>query len=378
MTNGNTPSDPADSAESELENVPSKSDANHNNQMQREKLSRLKQFALKILKYGIAVGAFAYILQEIDHQRIITLLASLDVIVLVAIIVITILEFGSRFSSWHVLLNGQNKTRFLTAVYIDLVIKSINHVVPSKVSGHSVAPVVIHHYTDTDWPEAVTIAGLNTALYAILYGTITLIGSGLLATKLPRGLLVIIVLSTAMYLTAGIVVLLAGRRLDSASVVFSRLQIFIKRLPAVGEKAASLVSKLPSFTSESAALFRNLSANPTVVIPYALAWAGTLMIFPGLRVWLLFEKLGSTFTPAWLLPLVLVMAYSVTILPLTPGGVGVAEASATLVFVSLGVSEEVAVAAILIDRSLGVYLPAFLGWFPMMNLNLADMINRAR
>lgn len=378
MTNGNTPSDPSDSTESKIENSATKSGAKDNNQAQREKLSQLKQFSLKILKYGIALGAFAYVFQEIDHQRILTLLSSLDIVVLATIVVITILEFGSRFSSWYVLLNGKHKTRFLTVVYIDLVVKSINHIVPSKASGHSVAPLVIRHYTDTGWPEAVSIAGLNTALYAILYGTITLIGSVFFATRLSHGLFLVIVLSTAMYLTIGIVVLLAGRRLDSVSVVFSRLQISIKRLPAVGEKAASLVSKLPSFTSESAALFRDLSANPAVVIPYALAWAGTLMIFSGLRVWLLFEELGSTFTPAWLLPLVLVMAYSVTILPLTPGGIGIAEASATLVFVSLGVSEEVAIAAILIDRSLGVYLPAFLGWFPLMNLNLTDMINSAR
>jgi uncharacterized protein (TIRG00374 family) len=69
------------------------------------------------------------------------------------------------------------------------------------------------------------------------------------------------------------------------------------------------------------------------------------------------------------------MAYSVTILPLTPGGVGVAEASATLVLVSLGVSQEVAIAVVLVDRVFGVYLPALLGAVPMATLDLSTLVS---
>jgi uncharacterized protein (TIRG00374 family) len=100
------------------------------------------------------------------------------------------------------------------------------------------------------------------------------------------------------------------------------------------------------------------------------------MVFPALRVWLLLTALSGEFSPVVLLPVVLVLAYSVTVLPLTPGGVGVAEASATLVLTQLGVGAELAAAVILVDRSFGVYLPALLGAVPMGQLDLRALLAR--
>jgi hypothetical protein len=61
-----------------------------------------------------------------------------------------------------------------------------------------------------------------------------------------------------------------------------------------------------------------------------------------------------------------------------PGGVGVAEASATLVLVSLGVGEGAAAAVILLDRVLGVYLPALLGWVPAARVDLGALFADVR
>jgi uncharacterized protein (TIRG00374 family) len=52
------------------------------------------------------------------------------------------------------------------------------------------------------------------------------------------------------------------------------------------------------------------------------------------------------------------------VLPVTPGGVGVAEAAATAVLVGLGVPGSAAVGVVVLDRAVGVYLPALLGWLP--------------
>jgi uncharacterized membrane protein YbhN (UPF0104 family) len=52
----------------------------------------------------------------------------------------------------------------------------------------------------------------------------------------------------------------------------------------------------------------------------------------------------------------------------------VAEVSALYVFVALGVPEAAIVSAILIDRFLGVYLPALVGWVPMMNVDLGRLL----
>jgi len=332
--------------------------------------------ALSVLQWVLALGAFWYVARDVNWAATAADLASVPPAVVVAIAAVTTLEFGSRFSTWFVLLNGRVDTSLATTARVDLVIKFINHVIPSKASGHSVAPLVLGHYTDAEWTEAVSIAGLNTGLYATLYGVTALAGVALFAARLSRGWLVVILLSTAVYLVAGALVVLAGRRMDVAGRVVGRLERLLARVPRVGDRLAGVAGAVPSFTDESAGVFRELSARPLVVGLYALGWAGTLMVFPGLRVWLLLTALGGSFTPAVLLPVVLVMAYSVTVLPLTPGGVGVAEASATAVFVSLGVAPELAAVVVLVDRTLGVYLPAVLGWVPMARLNLSELLAR--
>ncbi len=335
-----------------------------------------RKTAITVVQWAVAVGAFWYVARQVDWDAAAAELLTLDPLVVVGVLAVTALEFGSRFTMWYALLNGRERTSLGTTARVDLVIKFVNHVVPSKASGHSVAPLVLRYYTDADWTEAVSIAGLNTGLYAALYGVTALAGLAVFATRLGSGWLLVILLSTGIYLAAGALVLLAGRRMDVAGRLASRLAGVLGRVPRVGDRLAGVAGALPSFTADSAGVFRTLSTRPSVVIPYALGWAGTLMVFPALRVWLVLTALGGSFSPAVLLPVVLVTAYSVTVLPLTPGGVGVAEASATAVFVSLGVAPELAPVVILVDRSFGVYLPALLGWLPAANLDMADVLAR--
>jgi len=337
---------------------------------------RLKRVVVLGLQAVFALGALAYVLAQIDLERAGRQLLTVDPLVVAAVLAVTALEFLTRFSMWHALLYGLDRVAFRTSATVDLVIKFVNHVLPSKASGHSVAPLVVRHYTGVDWTDAVTVAGLNTGLYAALYGGVSLTGLALFATALPGGIAVVVALSTAAYLVAGVLVLLAGRRLQAAGRLFGTLEGAFSRVPRIGDRLAGLVGKLPTFTAESAATFRDLSSRPAVVLPYALGWIGTLALAPGIRVWLLLDALGGGFSPALLLPVALVTAYSVTILPVTPGGVGVAEASATLVLTALGVAPEVAGVVVLLDRAFGVYLPALVGWVPFANIDLPALLSR--
>ena len=327
-----------------------------------------------LLQWVLAAGALWYVARQVDWQAAAGELVGLDPRVVGAVLAVTALEFGSRFTMWYALVNGRESTSLGVTARIDLVVKFVNHVVPSKASGHSVAPLVLRYYTDTDWTEAVSIAGLNTGLYAALYGVTALVGLVVFAPRLGGGWLVVILLSTGIYLVAGTLVLLAGWRMDVAGRLASRLEGLLRGLPRAGGRLAGIAGALPAFTADSASVFRGLSTRPSVVVPYALGWAGTLMVVPGVRVWLLLTALGGEFSPATALPVVLVMAYSVTVLPLTPGGVGVAEASATAVLVSLGVSPALVPVVVLLDRSLGVYLPALIGWLPAANVDFGDLV----
>ena len=333
-----------------------------------------RKTATNAVQWAIALGGFWYVARDINWGQTLTELYTLSPLVIAGVLVITTLEFGSRFTMWYALLNGRERTKFGTAARIDLVIKFINHIIPSKASGHSVAPLILRYYTDTDWTEAISIAGLNTGLYAALYGSVALVGVAAFATELVGGWFVVVLLSTGMYLFAGGFIILAGRRMDIAGLLAGRFVGLLNWIPMIGERLSGVGDALPSFTADSAGIFRQLSTRPSVVVPYVLGWAGTLMIFPALRVWVVLTALGGSFSPSILLPVVLVMAYSVTILPLTPGGVGVAEASATTVFVSLGVAPEIAPVVIIVDRLFGVYLPALLGWLPAASIDTADVL----
>lgn len=327
-------------------------------------------------QWAVALGAFWYVARDIAWQATLTELGMLGPLVIVAVLVITTLEFGSRFSMWYVLLNGRKQTSFTTTARIDLVIKFVNHVVPSKASGHSVAPLVLRYYTDTDWTEAVSIAGLNTGLYTSLYGLVALGGLAVFTPQLTGGWLVIILFSTGVYLAAGGLILLAGRHTSLIVWLANRLGELFNRIPRFDDRLVGVTDRLPSFTDDSARIFRRLSSRPSILVTYALGWAGTLMIFPALRVWLVLTALGGGFSHPLLLPVILVMAYSVTVLPLTPGGVGVAEASATAVLVSLGMTPELAPIVVLTDRLFGVYLPALMGWLPAASIDVSHLLTR--
>jgi uncharacterized protein (TIRG00374 family) len=346
---------------------------NDSEQAEESEASGHRRRLLVTVQWAVALGAFWYVARGVDWSAAAGDLAGIPASVVVAILAITVLEFGSRFSMWYALLWGRIDVSLLTTARIDLTIKFVNHVVPSKASGHSIAPLVLRHYTDSDWAEAVSIAGLNTGLYAALYGAVAAVGLAVFGSQFSSGWLLVIALSTGVYLAAGTVVLLAGRRLDVAGELVGRLESLLGRIPRVGTKLGGVAAALPAFGADSAAVFRERSGRPGVLAGYALGWAGTLMVFPGLRVWLLLDALGSTISPTILLPVVLVMAYSVTVLPLTPGGVGVAEASTTAVFVGLGVPPETAAVVVLVDRVFGVYLPAVLGWLPVATLDLPEL-----
>lgn len=337
---------------------------------------RLLGRTLSVLQWVVALGAFWYVARDVDWTATAANLADVSPLVILAILLVTGLEFASRFTMWYVLVNGVTDASLATTARVDLVIKFVNHLIPSKASGHSVAPLVLRHYTGVDWTEAVSLAGVNTGLYAAIYGVTALSGLayfGVVTGRLTSGWVVVILLSTGVYVAAGALILLAGRRMDVAGRLVARLERLLGRVPRVGDRLAGIAGALPSFTDESAGVFRDLSTRPGVVVPYALGWAGNLVVAPGLRVLLLLGALGGGFSPEILLGVALVMAYSVTVLPLTPGGVGVAEASATAVLVGLGVAPELAAVAVLVDRTLGVYLPAVLGWIPAARLDFGEL-----
>ena len=73
---------------------------------------------LVVVQWTVALGAFWYVARGVDWSAVATDLAAVPAVVVLAILAITVLEFGSRFSMWYALLWGRVDVSLATTVRI--------------------------------------------------------------------------------------------------------------------------------------------------------------------------------------------------------------------------------------------------------------------
>jgi len=331
-----------------------------------------RDLAVSALQYGVGIVALAVLLTQVDFATVSDRLRATEPTVLAALAVVTVGGVVARFDTWRAVVAPFARIGLSTAGRVDLSVNFVNQLLPSRLSGRLAAPFILRAETGMEYGDATAAAGAHTGIYAVCYGVVSLAGIAAVAGRISTGLLLLLGLSTALYLVAGAVVLLAGMNLTLLDRLIDIVASPVARIPRIGGPVAARIRSVPEMTDASAAAFRRLSTDPRVWLRYGVGF-GALVVAPGIRVWLLFTSFGATVEPAILLPLYLVTAYSVTLLPLTPGGIGVTEATATAVFVGLGVPSSVVIPAIFLDRFLGVYLPALVGWYPSLDLDLSAL-----
>jgi uncharacterized protein (TIRG00374 family) len=329
--------------------------------------------AVTLVQYAVGIAALAWLVTQIDIGNVLTLLGRLDAATVLAVLAVSVAGLLARFYTWYVVSRPFGDVRYREAASADLIVKFVNQLLPSRLSGRVAAPFVIRSQMGISYADATATAGVHTGIYAVYYGLVAVVGVGFVSGRLPWGLLALVGLSTGLYVAAGGFVLIAGMNLAFLDRVIEGLAALIGRVPRVGAGLAERLRNVMEFTTASTVSFRALTTDPRVWLHYGAGWLGALVLAPGLRVLLLLGGFGSGFEPVVLLPVVLVAAYSVTLLPLTPGGVGVTEATATAVFVALGVPSDVIVPVILIDRVLGTYLPAVAGWYPTLKVDVSSL-----
>jgi uncharacterized protein (TIRG00374 family) len=335
-------------------------------------MSDLRGRLLWLVRYGIGIAALAWLVWRADWRAVFETLSGMEPTAVAIVLGVSVLGTVAQFWNWHVLLNRVRPTPFRAAAGVMLTVRFVNHLTPSQAVGKSLAPAVLRQYTGYSWGTVVAVATLHTALFAVLYGVVALAGLGVFVTDLSVGLALVIAASAGLYLFVGPLLLVTGARLGGAATLADgiRKRFPVERVPYAAAGLEKVAESLPDIGAETAATLAKLRRDPIAIGGYVLGWSVGLLLAPAVRVGLLLAAAGVDFTPAILLPLVLVTAYSVTLLPITPGGIGVAEASATLVLAALGVPAAIAGPTILIDRFLGTYLPAVIGWYPTMRLGL--------
>ncbi|WP_123538215.1 flippase-like domain-containing protein [Halosimplex salinum] len=335
--------------------------------------SKRRAWLVTAAQYLLGALALAWVVRQVEWERAVSLLGGVSPGTAAALVAVSALGLLTSLSMWHVLLDAAAPTRFREAAETGLVVLFVNQLLPSRLSGRAVAPFVARDRTGMRYSDAIAVSGVHTGLYALLYGITAFAGIVVARGRLPLALVLVLLLSTGLYVAAGTVVLLAGAHMRAVNRVAGWFDALAGRVPVVGDRLSALTGKIPAFTEASSVAFRSLLADPGAVGRYAAGFVLSVLVVPGLRVWLLFEALGVGFEPVVVLPIYLVMAYSVTLLPLTPGSIGVTEASATAVFTGLGMPVEAVVPVVFVDRLLGSYLPALTGWYPSLRTDFSEL-----
>lgn len=334
--------------------------------------TRLRSYLTTGLRYGLGLGILWWVVQQADWSGVGRLLGLATVPTLLLVIVASVIGLLARFYTWKAFLSSVGRVSLGDAARVDLTTNFVNQLLPSRVSGRAVSPLVITRLTDMTFGEAVGVSGMHTGMFALVYGVIALGGVTATADRISTPVLLLIATTTAIYLLLGSIILIAGTRLETFESVLNCGMDLLGRVPLIGGRMRALGQKVPQFTAESSETFRKVSGDQAALAEFTGAWVIALPLTATVRVGILFAMLGVTWPSPIVLPFVIVAAYSVTLLPLTPGGIGVTETTATLVFVSLGIPASVAAPVVLVDRVFGVYLPAILGWYPSIQLDIRD------
>nr|WP_206043585.1 lysylphosphatidylglycerol synthase transmembrane domain-containing protein [Haloarcula rubripromontorii] len=328
---------------------------------------------ITVAQYGIAVVALSWLLTQFDITSAIDLLAGVKTETALAVIAVSILGICGRAYTWHAVITPLSTVRFRTAAGTTLIVNFVNQLLPSRLSGRLAAPFVLRSQTGMDYSDAAAASALHTAVFALYYGIAATAGLVLAIPLLRIELLVVLALATTLYFVAGLAILFGGLRLTYLDRLIGWLSGVAVRVPRVGKGLAERLDGLLEFTDSSTTTFRSLASEPAVWLRYAIGWAVDLVLAPGVRVGLLLGSFGVGFEPLVAVPLYLLVAYTVTLLPLTPGGIGITEATATAVFVALGIPAEVIIPIIFVDRFLSIYLPSLAGWYPSVRLDVTSL-----
>ncbi|RLM33931.1 MULTISPECIES: lysylphosphatidylglycerol synthase transmembrane domain-containing protein [unclassified Haloarcula] len=335
--------------------------------------SRARDLGITVAQYGIAVGAVSWLLTQFDIGSAIDLLAGVESETALAIVAVSALGICGRAYTWHAVISPLSPVRFRTAAGTTLIVNFVNQLLPSRLSGRLAAPFVLRSQTGMDYSDAAAASALHTAVFALYYGVAATAGLVLAIPLLRPELLVVLALATSLYFVAGLAILFGGLKLTYLDRLIGWLSGVAVQVPRVGERLAARLDGLLEFTDSSTTTFRTLASEPAVWLRYAIGWAVDLVLAPGVRVGLLLGSFGVGFEPLVAVPLYLLVAYTVTLLPLTPGGIGITEATATAVFVALGIPAAVIIPIIFVDRFLSIYLPSLAGWYPSVRLDVTSL-----
>lgn len=222
---------------------------------------------------------------------------------------------------------------------------------------------------------AVTIVGLLVSnLRRAMAGVI---GLGVFSPLFPIPVRIIFGLSVSAYVAFTVVIWLSAlsKNFSRGVIKLSRgvLRLFSDR--SIAGRLERYITRGVEKTHGSLSL---LAGDKKRILAFACLRGGVQCLVEGVRLWVLFMAFGFhfNFLRFLLLPS---LGYSTSILPISIGGIGVAEFGGIKAFVAvLGIPDEIALTVTVLDRVFSMYWVAALGALTISLLKVPQLSHESR
>ena len=264
-------------------------------------------------------------------------------------------------------LPDRTRVSFWTAVRITLSTLSVSHVVP----GGTAAGGTLGFRLLTEKGVSGSDAGFALAMQGVGSAVVlnVLLWIGLVVSIPARGFNPLYgtaaILGTLLLAAFGVAILLLTRGEDRAADLVCRAA---DRIPLVkGDGVANVLRRW-------AVRLRELGADRTL-LARAVGWAAVNWLLDAASLWVFLAAFGY-YTPPDGLLVAYGLAYVIAVIPVTPSGLGVVEATLTSLLVGFGAARGEAILGVISYRLVNFWLPIPVGGLAYVSLKVGRTASR--
>ncbi|MCQ1956585.1 flippase-like domain-containing protein [Arthrobacter sp. zg-Y826] len=325
--------------------------------------------AMAVAVVLVLVFEYAVLPQLVGIDNVLRSLAGLPLIVLVGALCLEVTSWLSYSALTRVVLPGTSRPSYFTLVRIDLCDTAINHVVPGGGTTSAAARFRLLTLSGSPPQDALSAATIQVLGANLVLGA--LFGIGLLSMLGQVNV-------SGYYAAAGAVVLALF------VLVVVLLTVLNRHLAGAVRVVRSVAGAVPLMHPDSAEKFVRTVAGETQMfraqprrLLAGVALAALRWLLDAACLWVLVAAFGHVLGPGELL-----VAYSlaglVSMVPLTPGGVGLVEGLLVPTLTGFGAPSHVAVLGVLSWRILQFWLPIPVGALAYVSLRLGVLRRAGR
>lgn len=308
------------------------------------------------IKVLIGLLLFYIALRHLDYEKLSGLMGNASLWLLFLALIITIIHIFTMLTIRTFLLNIFGNIKFPAVLKTYFTTIYLINILPARAGGMLGEPWGLYSFSGKKikFQDALAFCLVITSCQNIRKIVLTIIGLVIFLKLLPEYYSLIIIVAVLLY---------AGYTATVMSAVFMS-----EKLVAVTEKyRRAIPGKIRSFLLAMSDIGRQTAAGIKKFLGHKGRVASGVLIllmistlFETLRMWVLLLAFGVEFNFFYLL-LIPSLAYSVTALPISPGGLGITEISGLLVFKAFGLEPEIALSTVFLDRALSTYWTFLVG-----------------